>query len=123
MLQAEPMAPPIAEELSMIDKRLACLRENFNTLANDFGVHLDQPDMPPTTEGPPDAPGLDALRTRVTQINTQISLIEQLYDRLFAARAQLFGIGESQWETTDEPMPDAPNRGYGPIRKGDFRAH
>ncbi len=121
MLQAEPMAPPITEELCTINHRLVCLRENFDTLANDFGIHLDQPEMPSVVDGA-NGPGLDALRLEVTRINTQIALIEQLYDRLFAARAQLFGVGEGQWQTTnkdDAPIP----RNYPPIQAGDFRAH
>ena len=93
MLQAEPTAPPVTEELCSINHRLVCLRENFGTLVNDFGVHLDQPDQPDMPAVAKGAPGLDVLRTEITRINTQIALIEQLYDRLFAARAQLFGVG------------------------------
>ncbi len=122
MLQAEPMAPTIYSELQTLSIRLAGLRENFETLANDFGVHLDQPDMPPTADAPPQNPGLDGLRTEITQINTQIALIEQLYDRLFAARTQLFGLAEAGWQETDTPLPHTPGN-YGPVRRGDFRAH
>ena len=112
----------------MLVKRLVCLRENFNTLADAFGVHNDHSPMTDTEAGSPDAPGLDALRTEITRINTQICLIEQLYDRLFAARTQLFGfdVGEGQWQTTDTPqsrlMHNTPGN-YAEVRKGDFRAH
>ncbi len=103
MLQSEPMAPSIAAELQLLVKRLLGLRENFNTLADDFGVHIDHEPMAETAEGHQGAPGLDILRTSICDINTQISLIEQLYDRLYAARAQLFGVGDGKWHTTSPP--------------------
>ena len=101
--QAEPMAPSIAAELQLLVKRLLGLRENFNTLADDFGVHIDHEPMAETAEGHQGAPGLDILRTSICDINTQISLIEQVYDRLYAARAQLFGVGDGKWHTTSPP--------------------
>jgi len=109
LLQTEPMAPSINEELQLLVKRLLCLRENFATLADDFGIHIDQPPTPAeTAEGHPGAPGLDALRTSICDINTQISLIEQHYDRLYAARAQLFGVGDGKWHSTNPaPMTDS----------------
>jgi len=106
----------------MLVKRLVCLRENFNTLADDFGVHIDHPPMVDDEPGPPDASGLDVLRTEINRINAQISLIEQLHERLFVAKAQLFGVGDGQWETTDTPMPNTPGN-FAPVRTGDFRAH
>lgn len=117
----EPMAPPIAEELKMLVKRLVCLRENFNTLADDFGVYIDHPPMVDDEPSPPDASGLAALRTEITRINIQISLIEQLHERLYAAQAQLFGIGSGKWQTADTPIPNTPGN-YAPVRTGDFRA-
>ena len=125
MLQAEPMAPPIAEELDSLVNRLTVLNENFNSLATDFGVHLDHPEMI-APDGPKISPGVDTLRKTITEINAQISLIEQQHERLFAARTQLFGFGETQWQTTDTPqarlMPNTPGN-YAEVRKGDFRAH
>lgn len=127
MLQAEPMAPSISAELQLLVKRLLGLRENFNTLADDFGVHIDHEPMAETAEGHQGAPGLDILRTSICDINTQISLIEQLYDRLYAARAQLFGVGDGKWQDTDTPQTRLMSNDQGPlvapIRKGDFRAH
>jgi len=121
MLQAEPMAPPIVEELDAVVKRLECLNEHFNNLATDFGVHLDHPEMVhPDREK--QSPGLDTLRKTITEINAQISLIEQQHERLFAARTQLFGFGETQWQTTDTPLPNTPGN-YAEVRKGDFRTH
>lgn len=113
LLQTEPMAPSINEELQLLVKRLLCLRENFATLADDFGIHIDQPEAPAetaeTAEKHPGAPGLDALRTSICDINTQISLIEQHYDRLYAARAQLFGVGDGKWHSTNPaPITDTP---------------
>ena len=121
MLQTEPMTPPITHELDSVVKRLICLKENFNSLSNDFGVTLDHPEM-----AHPDRqktnPGLDTLRTTITEINAQISLIEQQHERLFAAKAQLFGVGDGQWHATDAPLPNTPGN-YGPVREGDFRTH
>ena len=125
MLNTEPMAPAINDELDEIIKRLACLRENFDSLANDFGVHLDHPEMVhPNCTNPPGL-GIDKLRLSITEINVQIGLIEQQHERLFAARAQLFGVGDGQWQTEIGPVPslsdDTPK--YAPVRTGDFRAH
>ncbi len=117
MLQTTAPSPPhVAEELDMIVKRLVGLRQSFAELANDFGVHLDQPEMPnPVDEGT--QPGLDQLRLAIGQMNAQIAYIEQEHSRLFAARAQLFGIGDSKWHETNAPV------GHGPIQPGDFRSH
>ena len=107
----------------MLVSRLVCLRENFNSLADDFGVRSDKAPMPDTEAGPTEnAPGLDVLRTEISRINNQISLIEELHERLFAARAQLFGVGDGRWQSTDTPMPNTPGN-FAPVRKGDFRAH
>lgn len=121
MLNTEPMTPAINDELDEIIKRLACLRENFDSLANDFGVHLDHPEMVHPNRTNPPGLGIDKLRLSITEINAQISLIEQQQERLFAARAQLFGVGDGQWQATDAPVPNTPD--YGPVRTGDFRAH
>ena len=120
MLTAEPMPPAVIEELQSLVSRLSCLRENFDTLANDFGVLIDQPPMPATPEG--ETPGLDGLRTEITRINTEIALIEQLHERLFAARSQLFGFGDGKWQATGNPVPNTPGN-YPPIQAGDFRTH
>ena len=123
MLQAEPMAPPIAEELDSVVNRLTVLNENFNSLATDFGVHLDHPEMV-APDGQKISPGVDTLRKTITEINAQISLIEHHAERLFAARTQLFGFGDGKWQTTDTPtpMPNTPGN-YAEVRPGDFRAH
>ncbi len=106
----------------MIIKRLACVCENFASLANDFGVHLTQPEVPRPDRNP-EGPGLDNLRTAIAEINVQIALIENQHERLYAARAQLFGVGDGQWTTaTGPPLPNTPGN-YGPIRQGDHRAH
>ncbi len=124
MLQTEPTAPPITGELQMLVKRLVCLRENFKTLADDFGVHSDKtpPQDMDTEPGFPDAPGLDALRTEITRINSQVTMIEELHERLWLARTQLFGLDETKWQATSTPMPDTPGN-YADVRKGDFRSH
>lgn len=100
----------------MIVKRLANLRTNLATLADDYGIFLDHPEMPH-----PDLdrtlPGLDRLRLNITEINTQIAYIEQEQERLFAARVQLFGIGDGKWHETNAPV------GHGPIQPGNFRSH
>ena len=105
--------------------RLTVLNENFNSLATDFGVHLDHPEIV-APDGQKISPGLDMLRSTITEINAQISLIEQQHERLFAARTQLFGFGDCKWQTTDtpqaRPMPNTPGN-YSEVRKGDFRAH
>ena len=101
--------------------RLTVLNENFNSLATDFGVHLDHPKLV-APDGQKISPGLDMLRSTITEINDQISRIEQQHERLFAARTQLFGFGDSKWQTTDTPMPNTPGN-YAEVRKGDFRAH
>ena len=125
MLTAEPMPPPIAEELDSLVNRLTVLNENFNSLATDFGVHVDHPKMI-APDGKKISPGLDTLRQAITEINAQILLIEQQHERLFAARTQLFGFGDCKWQTTDTPpaglMPNTPGN-YSEVRKGDFRAH
>ncbi len=124
MLTAEPTPPAVIEELQNLVSRLSCLRENFDTLTNDFGIQLPElDDMPPIVDSHPDTPGLDGLRTEITRINTQIALIEQLHERLFAARSQLFGFGDGRWQTTTDAKPPVgfPDN-YGPVRKGDFRA-
>ena len=105
----------------MIIKRLANLRTNLATLGDDFGVHLDQQEVPQPDRNP-QAPGLDNLRNAIVEINTQIALIENQHERLYAARAQLFGVGDGQWHETDAPPPNTPGN-YGPVRAGDFRSH
>ncbi|MCK4793323.1 MAG: hypothetical protein KAV87_56865 [Desulfobacteraceae bacterium] len=123
MLQTEPMPPAVFAELQMLVKRLECLRENFDTLANDFGVHLpEQVELPATPDSHPDSPGLDGLRTEICRLNGQVSMIEQLHERLFAARSQLFGLGSAKWETQGT-IPSDMASNHGPIRQGDFRAH
>jgi len=117
MLQTEPTQPHIAESLENIIKRLMSVRENLSCLANEFGIHLDHPEMPhPDRERT--LPGLDQLRLAITEINTQIAYIEQEHDRLYAARAQLFGIGDGKWQECDMPNP-----GPGPIQQGNWRNH
>jgi len=117
----EPTAPPIAEELDSLVNRLTVLNENFNSLATDFGVHLDSPEMI-ASDGKKISPGLDTLRQTITEIKAQISLIEQQHERLFAARTQLFGFGDGQWQAADNPIPNTPGN-YAEVRKGDFRTH
>ncbi len=113
MLQTAPSLPHVTEELDMIVKRLVTLRERFADLANDFGVHMDHPEMPnPVDEGTP--PGLGQLRLAIGQMNSQIALIEQEHSRLFQARAELFGITE-KW--SEGPANS------GPIQPGNFRSH
>ena len=118
----EPMTPPIAEELETIISRLNNLRANLATLGDDFGVHLPEQTELPRPDRDPQAPGLTSLRNAITEINTQIALIEQQHERLYAARAQLFGVGDGQWQTSDAPLPSTPGN-YGPVRAGDFRSH
>lgn len=123
MLTAEPMPPAVIEELQNLVSRLSCLRDNFDTLANDFGVLIDQAPMPATPEGEtPGLDGLDGLRTEIARINTQVALIEQLHERLFAARSQLFGFGGGEGQATDNPIPNTPGN-YPPIKAGNFRTH
>ena len=117
----QPMTLAIAEELDLLIKRLTTLNENFTQLSNDFGVTLDHPEMT-RPDRQKSGPGLDTLRTAITEINAQIALIEQQHERLFAAKAQLFGVGDGQWHETDAPPPNTPGN-YGPVRTGDFRSH
>jgi len=119
-MDEEPMQLPIVEELDSVAIRLSNLNENFNSLATDFGVHLDHPEMVHLDRAK-QSPGLETLRTAITEINAQISLLEQHHEGLFAARTQLFGFGDSQWQATDTPLPDTPGN-YAEVRKGDFRA-
>ena len=117
MLQTEPTQSHIAESLEMIVKRLMSVRENLAGLADEFGIHLDHPEMPHPDRDRP-LTGLDQLRLAVTEINTQIAYIEQEHQRLYAARAQLFGIGDGKWRECD-----APKVGQGPIQQGNWGTH
>ena len=119
MLQTPPTQPFIALELDMIHKRLMGLRESFADLANDFGVHVDQPELPNVSdEGT--QPGLDQLRLAIGQINAQIAYIEQEHSRLFDARRQLFGIDE-KW--SEGPVNSGPIQPMPPVQPGNFRSH
>ena len=90
MLQAEPMTPPIAEELDSVVKRLTVLNENFNSLATDFGVHLDHQEMV-APDGQKISPGVDPLRKTTTEINAKITLSQYPAERMLAALRQLLG--------------------------------
>ena len=106
----------------MIIKRLTIHRENVSSLADDFGVHLDHPE-----HAHPDRerrqPGLDQLRMAITEINVQIAMLEQQYERLYAARAQLFGVGDGQWHETNVPIDTPPQFQGREVRKGDYGTH
>lgn len=106
----------------MIIGRLNNLRTNLETLGNDFGVHLPEQLEMPKPDRNPKASGLDNLRNAIVEINTQIALIENQHERLYAARAQLFGVGDGQWQTTDAPLPSTPGN-YPPVAAGNFRTH
>lgn len=102
----------------MIVSRLANLRTNLANLGDEFGIHLDHPEHP-HADLDRSVPGLDRLRLNITEINTQIAYLEQESERLFAARVQLFGLGEEgNWHETDTPKSKA-----GPIQSGNFRSH
>lgn len=106
----------------MIIGRLNNLRANLATLGDDFGVNLPEKiEMPPVDRNPK-LTGLDNLRSAIVEINTQIALVENQHERLYAARAQLFGVGDGQWQTSDAPLPNTPGN-YAPVRAGDFRSH
>ena len=106
----------------MIIGRLNNLRTNLETLGNDFGVHLPEQLEMPKPDRNPKALGLDNLRNAIVEINTQIALIENQHERLYSARAQLFGVGDGQWQTTDAPLPNTPGN-YPPVAAGNFRTH
>lgn len=118
MLQTtEPVKPPVVEELEMIVNRLSNLRTNLANLGDEFGINLDHPEHP-HADVDRVVPGLDRLRLNITEINTQIAYLEQESERLFAARVQLFGLGDdSKW--SDVTLPP----GHGPIQSGNFRSH
>ncbi len=117
----EPIAPPIAEELEMIIKRLANLHTNAATMANDFGAHPHQPEAS-RPDRIPEGSGLDHLRNAIKEINTQIALVETQHEHLYAARAELFGVGDGLWRETDAPLPNTPGN-YPPVAAGNFRTH
>lgn len=128
MLRVENQAT-ILNELEQVIKRIYSLRERLGTLAEDFGVHLDRPEVAHPVRGM-DAPhnrGITELRVAITEINTQIAQLEFEADRLFAAKAQLFGVSEDRWNEVRDPqlLTEMANaaKSQVPIQPGNFRSH